>query len=270
MRTISILSALALTGCASEYDIVSEDEHVNVTTSGDQYAQDSSDEHEDTDTAVDNDAPVGDDESGEDTDTEDDETNEDLTDPGECGFLVDQTWNREDAETWSLATFSLIGTSEVEVMQGEPLTYQFAVTAHPCGDIELNLLDLGLGYSDENLDSLQNLDDADIEMELVDLSSDSEFDPKFGTSPASQIFYTWCDYACGYNGASEDMDTVLIEAGTAHVFEFTFTGTGFLSVGEVSRLFNSYTIWTDVETGTEIAQDIVVFDTTEMIFTITD
>ena len=157
---------------------------------------------EPTDTAVVTEEPVEEDTGDEPVSTD------------ECnGFIVEQTFV-DDAITESLAIFSPVGDTFLDVRQGETARYQLAITASDCGNITSHLIDLTVAGDADAHDWLQLVNDAEIGMPLLNQTDGITYEEyathTLDVSNGSSLFYTWYDGENGgsLNGASDNMQEI--------------------------------------------------------------
>lgn len=171
----------------------------------------------------------------------------------ECGFLVDQWFGSPDVETESLAIFANVGDLHFEIRQGETARYQFAVTALECGDIDFNRTSLQVDDEACNTDDCWIGDIAldYIPMNLINATDGITFEPYDLSQLIHDLVYSWNDEDTG--GAYAMMDTVHVAASTTKVFEFDFTATNDIPVGNTIRIFLTDPSWTDNTTGNKVS-----------------
>ncbi len=170
----------------------------------------------------------------------------------ECGFLNNQWYGNPDVETESLAIFSNVGDLHFEIRQGETARYQFAVTALKCGDIDLNRVILQV---DDETCWTEDCWMGDIALDYIPMNLTNQtdgvtYEPYDMSQQIHNLMYGWVDEHT--NGAYAAMDTVHVTAGTVKVFEFNFTATQDIPVGNTIRIFLADTVWTDNVTGNDV------------------
>lgn len=186
---------------------------------------------------------------------EDAGTDEDLGSPGDCGFIISEGYGRYE-ETRSYAIFSIIGDDEIEIRPGEPATFQFAVTAHACGDIELQGLMITLSVTDYTpANWVTRVEDGE-KSTMHNLSGDAEFESIDGyncNEPGydSQIFYDWNVEVTNPNTRGH-MEEIYIEAGHTEMLEFTLIPTEGIEPGTQFELYLLDPKWIDIETGADV------------------
>mgnify|MGYP001572633677 CR=1 FL=1 len=245
----SFLLALSLIGC-SDYEInpiSTEEPAMPPSSSSDVLADEPETNEEDVGTEAPTDTAVVTEEPTEDVDTGDE-----LISSDECGFLVNQWLGNPDVETESLAIFTNVGDLHFEIRQSETARYQFAVTALECGDIDFN--QTFLQVDDEACDTedcwIGDIALDYIPMNLTNMTDGITYEPYDLSQQVHNLVYGWHDEDTG--GAYAMMDTVHVAAGTTKIFEFDFTATNDIPIGNTIRIFLVDPIWTDNVTGNDV------------------
>jgi hypothetical protein len=180
----------------------------------------------------------------EDTATED--TN--LEPDGECGFHI-QNGPLDEAFVMSYPHYTL-QTEEVYTLQpGEPLQLWFGVTADPCGDIEVNVLQFAITDHENGATWLMPVYEE--AASVRDPSDEFTFGatPPNGIVPDRELHWTWSDglWPLSYDFTGE-MNTVSIPAGETTWFIYEFPHTELAPIGTIADLRLSNMMWRDLGT----------------------
>lgn len=234
---------LFLAAC-SDYNIIAQSEEIPPTNVTDDVPAD----EPETDTAVEDTEP---------TDTAEAEVpseDEGLEPDGECGFHL-QNGPMDEAFTMSYPTYSL-QTPETDLLNpGDTLELWYSITADPCGDIEVIVLQYAINDEVNWAEWLMPAFDDDQEAYMRDPSDEFVFDAAApnGSDLAKEISFTWSDgyFTLGYDNTGE-MDTVLIEAGETKWFVYEFPHTELAPIDTIADTTLSTIIWRDVGTEQEV------------------
>lgn len=242
MRSIPLFSVIFLAAC-SDYEInkIVEPSDESATPSEPSEATDGeepevTEEDEETDTAT-TEEPV------EDTGLEPD---------GECGFHI-QNGPLDEAFVQSYPHYTLQTEEEDTLMPGEPLQLWFGVTADPCGDIEVIVLQFAISDHENGATWLMPVYEEKANMR--DPSDEFVFDatPPNGIVPDKELHWTWSDgfWPLGYDFTGE-MNTVSIPAGETKWFVYEFPHTELAPAGTIADLMLSNMMWRDMGTEQEV------------------
>jgi hypothetical protein len=242
MFSFSILSVLMLAAC-SDYQLNSEREvrrPAGVDEDTGSYIVDTNED----------DSDVPSEETGDTAEVLAEDTG--LEPDGECGFHI-QNGPMDEAFVQSYPTYSL-QTEEVDTLvPSEQLQLWFGVTADPCGDIEVIVLQYAI--SDWENGALWLMPVYNEEANMYDPSDEFVFDatPPNGVVPDKELHFTWSDgfWPLGYDFTGE-MDTVLIAAGETKWLVYEFPHTELAPVGTIADLMLSTIIWRDIGTEQEV------------------
>lgn len=230
-----ITSLVFLVGCTSDYNLAAQTED-----SGSPQVAGS-------DTDVSNDEPETNEEEPTDTATEEPSEDEGLEPDGECGFHV-QNGPMDEAFTMSYPTYSL-QTPETDLLSpGDTLELWYSITADPCGDIEVVVLQYAINDEENFDDWLASVSEKEANMR--DPSDEFVFRATAANSVANnELGFTWSDgyWPLGYDNTGA-MDTVHIDAGETKWFVYEFPHTELAPYDTIADTMLSTVIWRDVGT----------------------
>lgn len=190
-----------------------------------------------------------------DTATTEEDASDEPVSSDECGFLVNQPYANPDVETESLAVFSNIGDTAVEIRQGEMARYQIAVTALECGDIDLNLalFEVQDSVCEAGVCWIDDLALSNIPMYFTSVTDGITFSPYDLDQQVNNLIYVWKDEVSNQgsplNGVNGNMSTIHVSAGTTKIIQFDFTATETIPVGSTISIILGNSQWTDATTG---------------------
>ena len=240
MRSMPFVLLLA---ACSEYNLMPEKADITSPTSTDVPADEPETDVTDVDVTETTAGTATSEEPVEDTGLEPD---------GECGFHL-QNGPMDEAFTQSYPHYTL-QTAEVDTLvPGEPLQLWFGVTADPCGDIEVIVLQFAISDWDDGATWLMPV--MFEEANMRDPSDEFVFNatPPNGVVPDKELHFTWSDgfWPLGYDFTGE-MNTVSIPAGETTWFVYEFPHTELAPVGAIADLMLSTIIWRDMGTEQEV------------------
>lgn len=200
-----------------------------------------------------NDTAVVDEEPSTDTATVEEPVEDtDLEADGECGFHI-QNGPLDEAFVQSYPHYTLQSEEVDTLVSGEPFQLWFSVTADPCGDIEVIVLQFAISDHEDGATWLMPVYQEEANMQ--DLSDKFVFDatPPNGIVPDKELHWTWSDgyWPLGYDFTG-DMDTVSIPAGETVWFVYEFPHTELAPAGTIADLMLSNMMWRDMGTEQEV------------------
>lgn len=186
--------------------------------------------------------------------TEEPSEDEGLEPDGECGFHL-QDGPLDEAFTQTYVTYEL-QTPETDLLSpGDTLELWYGITANPCGDAEVIVLQYAINDEANWETWLMPAFDNNEEAYMRDPSDEFVFDAAAanGSDLAKEISFTWSDgyWPLDYDNTGK-MDTVLIEAGETKWFVYEFPHTELAPIDTIADTMLSTIIWRDVGTDQEV------------------